>query len=228
MERWWHRRQHQRRASSPLLPAPRHGAPGSQAEEEDEGGPSSSSRGSMAGRMGREAPAKGWGGSGAGSIPSIPPASLRRQRGMGCTGKMAAPQRPAALAQARHGWDSSQAPGGAAGLGVRRARQDQSSPPTPSQGPGGLLDLCQALLHLAQPRAGSHPTGWGTPTPAHRHWPVPQPQSLSQPPGSELQLVEIRAGGPAAPSKTSVTCLSFGAHQSPQGPICTSCQCHGA
>lgn len=48
-------------------------------------------------------------------------------------------------------------PGGAAGMGVRRPRQDQSSPPTPSERDGGLLDLCHALLQLAQPPAGSHP-----------------------------------------------------------------------
>ncbi|XP_074402791.1 uncharacterized protein LOC113459002 [Zonotrichia albicollis] len=36
-------------------------------------------------------------------------------------------------------------------MGVRRPRQDRSSPPTSSEGAGGLLDLCQALPQLAQP-----------------------------------------------------------------------------
>lgn len=65
-------------------------------------------------------------------------------------------------------------PGGAAGMGVRRPRQDRFSPPTPSEGAAGLLDLCPALLQLAQPPAGSHPPEWETPTPAHRDRPVPQ------------------------------------------------------
>lgn len=72
--------------------------------------------------------------SGAGSIPSIPPASLRRQRGMGCTGKMAAPQRPAALAQARQGWDSSQAPGVPLGWGSEGHARINPLPSRPQRG----------------------------------------------------------------------------------------------
>lgn len=60
-ERWWHHCQHC--AGSPLLPPPRHGAAhqrgcgaGNRAEQEDEGGVSSSSRGSVVSRVGEEAP----------------------------------------------------------------------------------------------------------------------------------------------------------------------------
>lgn len=104
--------------------------------------------------------------------PASRPLSLRRQRGMGCTGKMAAPQRPAALAQARQGWHGSQAPGGADGMGVRRPRQDQSSPPIPSEGAGGRPQPSAAAAGTALSRK---PPPWmGSPTPAYGDRPVPQ------------------------------------------------------
>lgn len=90
---------------------------------------------------------------------------------------------PAALAHAQQGLESSQAPAGTAGMGTwegahQDSSQDQSSPPTPSQGAGGLLDLCQ-VLRQAQPPAwaggtGKPPPWMGNPSSAHGDWCIPQ------------------------------------------------------
>lgn len=52
------------------------------------------------------------GGSGAGSIPSIPPTPRHQQRGMGCAGKMAAPQRPGSVGASTAGLGEQPGPGG--------------------------------------------------------------------------------------------------------------------
>lgn len=179
-KRRWHRCQPQRHARSPLLPPPRRSAAcqrgcgaGSRAEEEeeDEGGASSSSRGSVARGMGEEAPyplpghlRKGGGGPlGLAASPASLPLPCAGRGGWDVLGRWLLRSNPAALAHARQGWESSQAPAGAAGMWAGGAHQedssqDQSSPLTLSQGAGGLLDLCQ-VLHQAQPPAGAGGTG---------------------------------------------------------------------
>lgn len=126
---------------------------------------------------------------------------------------------PAALAQARQGWESSQAPAGAAGMGARAggaceedSSLDQSSLPTASQGAGGLLDLCWALHQAQPPQQGqvalaSHPPWIGEPptctlglarTPTLPiHSPSLSPLGQSCKPARRLK--PHGGGGPAAP-----------------------------
>lgn len=116
---------------------------------------------------------------------------------------------PAALAQARQGWESSQAPAGTAGMGAGGACQEhssqgQSSSPSPLQGAAGLLDLCQ-VLHQARPAVGAGGTGkptsqMGSPPPSHQDWPVPQHFPSLSPPGQSCQQTETGVWGvPEAP-----------------------------
>lgn len=167
---------------------------------------------------------RGCGGSGTGSIPSIPPTSLRRQRGMGCAGKMAAPQRPAALAQARQCRESSQAPRALRGWapeGMRGgllpgsilsphpiAARWGSPRPVPSAAPGTAPS--RGRWHwVATPVHGVPPTC--TSGPAHR--PALSGHShCMRPLGPELKQREA----PSAPTLSPRTHLSSGAWHSPR------------
>lgn len=143
---------------------------------------------------------RGVGALGLAASPASLPLPCAGRGGMGCAGKMAAPQRPSSVGARTAGpreqpgsggrcWD-----GDLGGGAHQNSSQDQSSPPTPLQGAGGLLDLCQAL-HQAQPPAraggtGKPPPGWGTPhlhtgTGAYPNTAWLQP--LSEPPATELQ-----------------------------------------
>lgn len=105
----------------------------------------------------------GGGPLGLAASPASLPLPCAGRGGWDVLGRWLLRSNPAALAHARQGWESSQAPAGAAGMWAGGAHQedssqDQSSPLTLSQGAGGLLDLCQ-VLHQAQPPAGAGGTG---------------------------------------------------------------------
>lgn len=104
-------------------------------------------------------------------------------------------------------------PRGRCGDGLREAcgehrSQDQSSPPTPSQGAGGLPDLFQAL-HQAQPPAGAggtgrSPPGWGTPnlhigTSLYPNTARPQPLSEAPWARGETRRGPCSRAGPTCP-----------------------------
>lgn len=124
------------------------------------------------------------GASGAGSIPSIPPASLCRQRGMGCVGKMAAPQQPGSVGARTAGLGEQPGPGGRCRdvgrggtpggllpgsiLSPHPLTGSWGSPrPLPSAAPGTTPSRGRWHWEATPPRRG-------TPPPAHQDWPVPQ------------------------------------------------------
>lgn len=123
-------------------------------------------------------------------------------------------------------------PGGAAGMGVRRARQVQSSPPTSSQGAGGARRPLAGAAAAGTASSRKPPPWMGSPntctsglacTPT-----LPSHSPSNSPRTRAVSRLKSEGGGATSPSKTPVTCLSLGAQQSPQGPICSSCPRHTA